>query len=69
MSCCGGRRQAYKAWLVPRPVRLRFLGEGKIEAKGTMTGTPYRASESNREIEVDPRDASAFLRDGKFVVV
>jgi hypothetical protein len=53
---------------VPRPVRLRFLGEGKIEAKGTVTGTPYGASESKREIEVDPRDARAFLQDGKFAL-
>ena len=68
MSCCGGRRKAYKAWLAPRPVRLRFLGEGRVEAKGTATGKPYVASESTREIDVDPRDANAFLQGGKFVM-
>lgn len=66
MSCCGNKRQAFKAWLKPRPVRLRFLGAGAIALKGAVTGTPYMASESTREIEVDPRDAGGLVHDGLF---
>ena len=67
MSCCGNKRQAYRTWLMPRPVRLRFLGAGAIALKGAATGKPYAASESTREIEVDPRDASELVRHGVFV--
>jgi hypothetical protein len=67
MSCCGNKRQAFKAWLTPRPVRLRFLGAGSITLKGAFTGNAYMASESSREIEVDPRDAGEFVLHGAFV--
>lgn len=68
MSCCGNKRQAHRAWLMPRPVRLRFQGAGVIALKGEITGRPYSASESTREIDVDPRDAAGFLLDGLFVL-
>lgn len=67
MSCCGNKRQAYRAWLMPRPVRLRFEGSGTIALKGAMTGKPYMASESTREIDVDPRDAGGLLQNDLFV--
>ena len=66
MSCCGNKPEAYKAWLKPRPVRLRFLGTGAIALKGPVTGQPYMASESTREIEVDPRDAGELVEHGVF---
>ena len=68
MSCCGKRRQAYKAWLMPRPIRLRFLGQGTAEVKGAGTGKPYVFSETLREIEVDPRDARQILQVPDFAL-
>jgi hypothetical protein len=68
MSCCGKRRQAFKAWLAPRPIRLRFLGEGTAEIKGAGTGKPYVFSENAREIEVDPRDAKQILQSAGFAL-
>ena len=68
MSCCGKRRQAYKAWLIPRPIRLRFLGQGTAEVKGAGTGKPYVFSETLREIEVDPRDARQILQVPDFAL-
>ena len=68
MSCCGKRRQAHKAWLMPRPVRLRFVGEGTGEVRGAGTGKPYVFSETLREIEVDPRDAKQILLGAGFVL-
>jgi hypothetical protein len=66
MSCCGKKRQAYRAFLVPRPVRLRFVGDGTVEIKGATTGKSYVASRNAREIDVDPRDASGLLQGGRF---
>ena len=66
MSCCGKKRQEYRAWLSPRPVRLRFLGTGTIELKGATTGKSYVVSKDAREIEVDPRDASGLVQSGRF---
>lgn len=66
MGCCGTKRQAYRAWLSPRPVRLRFLGTGTIELKGATTGKSYVVSKETREIDVDPRDASGLLQGGRF---
>ncbi|HWG21051.1 MAG TPA: hypothetical protein VG225_11035 [Terracidiphilus sp.] len=68
MGCCGQRRQAYKAWLAPRPVRLRFVGTGTAEAKGVTTGKMYVVSESAPEVEVDGRDAREMVQSGLFVV-
>lgn len=68
MSCCGRRRQAFKAWLAPRPVRLRFLGDGKAEVKGAGTGKPYVFTETARETDVDPRDAREMLRSPQFAL-
>jgi hypothetical protein len=72
MSCCGRRRRAHKAWLMSRPVRLRFLGEfageGAIEVKGSVTGKPYVFSEETREMAVDPRDAGGFLQQRSFAL-
>ena len=69
MSCCGQRRKAHRAWLESRPVRMLFVGEGRVEAKGKVTGRSYVVSESAREIEVDARDARNFLEGGRFAVV
>ncbi len=66
MSCCGKKRHAHRAWLMPRPVRLRFLGAGTIELKGAATGKSYVASEGAREIDVDPRDANGLVQGGRF---
>jgi len=48
---------------------MRFVGEGRIEAKGNVTGRSYVASDSAREIEVDARDARNFLEGGRFAVM
>jgi hypothetical protein len=53
---------------MPRPVRLRFLGEGTTEVKGIGTGKPYVFSETAREIDVDPRDARQILQGPSFVM-
>lgn len=68
MSCCGKRRQAFKAWLLPRPIRLRFIGQGTAEVRGAGTGKPYVFSETLREIEVDPRDAKQILQVPDFAL-
>jgi hypothetical protein len=68
MSCCGQRRQAHKAWLAPRPVRLRFVGTGTLEARGAATGRTYAASERAPQVEVDGRDARDLVKSGQFVV-
>ncbi|HEY3628593.1 MAG TPA: hypothetical protein VGL00_20060 [Terracidiphilus sp.] len=67
MSCCGKKRQAYKAWLKPRPIRLRYIGAGTVAFTGLATGKAYFVSESAPEIDVDPNDASGLLRDGLFI--
>ncbi len=69
MSCCGARRQAFKAWLVSRPIRLRFIAAGVFQSNGAATGRTYLASETAPEVEIDPRDAKQILATGKFVVV
>jgi hypothetical protein len=61
------KRQAEKASKLAGPVRLRFTGEGTIAIKGPVTGKTYLASESTREIDVDPRDAEEFIQNGIFV--
>jgi len=68
MSCCGRRRQTYKAWMVSRPVRLRFLGEGTIQVRGNSTGKSYVFTETEREMDVDPRDARGLLQEGSITV-
>jgi hypothetical protein len=67
MGCCGQRR-ANKAWLAPRPVRLRFVGMGTAEATGMGTGKMYVASDRAPEIEVDARDARDLVQSGMFVI-
>ena len=69
MSCCGQRREAYKAWLKPHPIRLRFLGSGTFQFRGPFTGETYSVSDSAPEIEVDPRDAREVVQAGRFTVV
>ena len=68
MSCCGQRRQANKAWLQPRPIRLRYVGRGLVEARGAATGRNYVVSESAPEVDVDARDARELMKSGLFVV-
>jgi hypothetical protein len=68
MSCCGQRRQAHKAWLAPRPVRMRFVGTGAMEARGAVTGRTYAASERAPDIDVDARDARELVKSGQFEV-
>ncbi|HEY2859735.1 MAG TPA: hypothetical protein VGJ21_15045 [Terracidiphilus sp.] len=68
MSCCGQRR-ANKAWLAPRPVRMRYLGAAPVETKGGVTGRMYAASERTPHIEVDARDARELLKSGQFEVM
>ena len=69
MGCCGGRRRANKAWLVPRPVRLRYLGKDPIRTVGGVTGRPYEFSSQNPESEVDARDAAELVKTSTFAVV
>lgn len=69
MSCCGQRRRAHRAWLTSRPIRLRFLGEGTIVVKGSVTGRPYIFSEEAREGNVDLKDARGFLQGSNFALV
>jgi len=49
-------------------VRLRFVGQGRIEARGNATGRSYVASDTAREIEVDARDLSGLLQGKSFVI-
>jgi hypothetical protein len=65
--CCGKRRQANKAWLQPRPVRLRYVGAGLVKPKGAVTGRDYAASEKAPEVDVDGRDARELVKSGQFV--
>jgi len=66
--CCGQRRQANKAWLQPRPVRLRYVGRGPVEARGAATGRMYTASEKAPDLNVDARDAQELVKSRQFVV-
>jgi len=68
MSCCGGRRKAHKAWLISRPVRLRYLGEQSALVTGNATGTTYSFTTSERETDVDARDAPSLLQTKNFLV-
>ena len=69
MSCCGSRRRAAKAYHASHPIRLRFLGEGTIEAKGFVTGNTYLFSKEAPETDVDPRDIRGFTQHPSFLVV
>ena len=69
MSCCGGRRRARREWLVPPPVRLRYLGSDPIQTVGLVTGHAYEFSGQNPESEVDARDAPELLRTSSFAAV
>ena len=62
MSCCGSRRQAHKAWLTPRPVSVRYLGNVPITAVGLVTKNRYEFSPGTPTITVDARDAAELLR-------
>ncbi len=68
MSCCGSRRKAHKAWLISRPVRLRYLGEQSAQVIGNGTGTTYSFTSTEREADVDARDAPALLQTKSFLV-
>jgi len=61
------KQGAPKARQVDQPVRLRFIGAGTIAFRGPVTGKPYLASESAREIDVDPRDVDELIQNGVFV--
>jgi hypothetical protein len=65
--CCGQRRQANRAWLAPRPVWLRYVGPGAVNARGSATGTIYRVSKQSPNLKVDPRDAAELMKSGQFV--
>ena len=69
MSCCGGRRRANREWLVPRPVRLRYLGRNPIQTVGRVTGQTYEFSSESPENEVDARDARELVQTSSFAVV
>ncbi len=69
MGCCGGRRRAYKEWLVPRPVRLRYLGRDPIRTVGRVSGRTYEFSNETPESEVDARDAAELVTTSSFTVV
>jgi hypothetical protein len=68
MSCCGSRRKAHKAWLISRPVRLRYLGEQSAQVIGKATGTTYSFTAIERERDVDARDALGLLQTQCFLV-
>jgi hypothetical protein len=68
MSCCGSRRKAHKAWLISRPVRLRYLGEQSTQAIGKATGATYSFTTTEREMDVDARDALSLLQTKSFLV-
>lgn len=68
MSCCGSRRKAHKAWLVSRPVRLHYLGEQSAQVIGRATGTTYSFTATEREKDVDARDALGLLQTQCFLV-
>ena len=68
MSCCGHRRRAYKAWLLPRPVRLRSLASEPIRAVGRVTGNVYEFSSASPEMDVDARDAVELLKATDFAL-
>lgn len=66
MSCCGRRRQAHKAWLIVRPVSLRYLGSVPVTVVGLVTGNEYDFSPDKPAVMVDARDAVELLRLGSF---
>jgi hypothetical protein len=68
MSCCGSRRRAHRAWMVARPVRLRYLGDESTQVIGNATGRPYSFTTVAREMDVDPHDAQGLLQTQSFVV-
>jgi hypothetical protein len=68
MSCCGSRRKAHKAWLISRPVRLRYVGEQSAQVIGNATGTTYSFTSMEREADVDARDAPSLLQTKNFLV-
>jgi hypothetical protein len=68
MSCCGSRRKAHKAWMVSRPVRVRYLGEGSTQVVGNVSGKPYSFTTEAREMEVDAHDAEGLLQTQSFIV-
>ena len=68
MSCCGSRRKAHKAWLISRPVRLRYLGDQSAQVIGNATGIIYSFTSTEREMDVDVRDAPSLLQTKRFLV-
>lgn len=68
MGCCNGRRGAHKAWLVARPVRLRYVGDESTDVIGSVTGRSYMFTAVASEMDVDPNDVWELLQTEKFVV-
>jgi hypothetical protein len=69
MSCCGQRRRAHKAWLLARPVSVRYLATEPIRAVGQVTGNFYEFSSATPELYVDARDVAALLDTASFARV
>lgn len=68
MSCCGSRRKSHKAWLISRPIRLRYSGDQPAQVVGNTTGTVYSFTATERETDVDARDALGLLQTKNFLV-
>jgi hypothetical protein len=62
MSCCGGRRKAYKEYLTSPPLLLRRINGDAKYAIGPVTGKVYEFAPGVSETEVDGRDAVELLK-------
>lgn len=68
MSCCGNKRRSHKAWLISRPIRLRYVGDQPARVIGNATGTTYSFTVTEREADVDARDALGLLQTKNFLI-
>lgn len=57
MACCGGRRAAAAAPVVP--VTFEYVGRSTLRVVGAVTGRNYWFSQSGARVAVDGRDASS----------
>jgi len=69
MSCCGGTgRPVIRSEDLERGLEfeIEYAGGRTVTVVGKVTGRPYTFSGLDRVQRMDPRDASALLREGVF---
>jgi hypothetical protein len=76
-SCCGktpgrklNRAPAEKLPDNPRVngVRIIYLGSGRKDVKGAVSGLTYYVADHRRHFRADPEDAKALLRSRDFIL-